>query len=768
MSSELGTRSQKHSHFSAGSAPTGSGSNGQPKKKKNIFIRILIVLVSLGFTALLGGAILFWFYAKDAPDLDDDRLSDTVSSKLYDINNNVFEELGSEKRELIQPNDVPQLLKDAVVSVEDKRFYKHNGVDPIRIIGSAFSNFKTGGLQGGSTLTQQLIKLSFFSTKESDQTLKRKAQEAWMAVKLEREKSKDEILTYYINKVYMANGLYGMQTAAETYFGKPLSELNLPQTAMLAGMPQAPNDYDPYVHPDLAKERRDVVLYTMKENDKISTAEYEQAKAAPIEDGLLPQSESSDERKIVDNYVTAVIAEVEEKTGKNVYTDGLDIYTNLDMEAQKKLFDIINTEEYVAYPDENMQVASTVVDVQTGQVRAQIGRRNVPDDVQRAENLATNNRRDMASTMKPLIDYGPAIEYLDYSTGKIMYDQPTTYTDKTPVYNADLQYYGALTMRRAIMGSRNTTAVQTFNAVGKDKAGEFLKNLGIEFKTLNEANAISSNMNEGEDAKEYGVSSLKLASAYAAFANGGMYNKPSYIHKVVYQDDSEEEFAPESKRAMKESTAYMMTDMLKDVINGGTAFNAGIDGLIQAGKTGTANYTDADLEKIGIYSNIAPDSTFVGYTTHYAVSVWTGYDDRLTPIHSEYWGTASDVYREMMTYLSQNVSNDDWVMPDDVVRIGAELYVKGATNQQAPVYTSSYSTESSTTSESSSTTDSTSSTSTSEAPVVPPTETSTQEPPTQTSEPTPPTTDSSDVTPPVTPGGGDGENAENDNPAAPG
>lgn len=166
---------------------------------------------------------------------------------------------------MIKPTDVPQLLKDAVVSVEDKRFYKHSGVDPIRILGSAFSNFKTGGLQGGSTLTQQLIKLSYFSTQEKDQNLKRKAQEAWLAIQLEKEKSKEEILTYYINKVYMANGLYGMETAAQSYFGKPLSELSLPQTALLAGMPQAPNDYDPYVKPDVAKERRDVVLFTMKE-----------------------------------------------------------------------------------------------------------------------------------------------------------------------------------------------------------------------------------------------------------------------------------------------------------------------------------------------------------------------------------------------------------------------------------------------------------------------------------------------------------------------
>lgn len=684
---EIGSRAARHGHSpapapnSAGSIPPSAG--GKKPKKKRILLKIFLGLVILGILGLLAGLGLFWSYAKDAPKLDDEKLSATVSSKLYDINNEVFEELGAEKREMIKPTDVPQLLKDAVVSVEDKRFYKHSGVDPIRILGSAFSNFKTGGLQGGSTLTQQLIKLSYFSTSEKDQNLKRKAQEAWLAIQLEKEKSKEEILTYYINKVYMANGLYGMETAAQTYYGKTLSELSLPQTALLAGMPQAPNDYDPYVKPDIAKERRDVVLYTMKENEKITQKEYDEAKATPIDDGLQPLKQSNENRKIVDNYIKEVIDEVE-AMGKNIYTDGLDIYTNLDMNAQKHLYDIINTDQYVDYPDADFQVTSTVIDVKTGQVKAQIGGRNIPDDVQLGTNFANETDRDVGSTMKPIADYGPAIENLNYSTGRIMMDKPTTYEGTNiPVTNADMQYYGALTMRKAIMYSRNTTAIQTFDAVGSDKSAEFLKGLGIEFKDIVAANAISSNTSE-LGGNKYGVSSLKLAAAYAAFGNMGVYNKPYYVNKIVYQDGSEEVTQTESHRAMKDSTAYMMTDMLKDVINGGTAFNAAVPGLVQAGKTGTANYTEEDLVKMGASesSSIAPDSTFVGYTPHYAVSVWTGYRNRLTPIPFEYWGTASSVYREMMTYLSEGTATDDWTMPDSVIRSGSELYVKGAYEEQ--------------------------------------------------------------------------------------
>lgn len=683
---ELGSRSERHMRKTE-LPPTSPNGEQKPKKKRRILLKTFLVLLLLGCIAFLAGVGLFWSYARKAPKLEDQKLTATVSSKIYDSNKEVIEDLGAEKREIIQANDVPQLLKDAIVSVEDKRFYKHVGVDPIRIIGSAFSNIKgSTGLQGGSTLTQQLIKLSFFSTKESDQTLQRKAQEAWLAVQLEREKSKDEIITYYINKVYMANGLYGMETAALGYFNKPLAELNLPQTALLAGMPQAPNDNDPYTKPEQAKKRRDIVLSTMLDNNKITKSEYEKAVATPVTDGLQPLKQASTNRKIVDNYIKEVIAEVERKTGKNVYTDGLDIYTNLDMAAQQKLYDIINTGDYVEYPDADLQVAATIVDVKTGQVKAQIGGRNVPDDVQLGTNQAVETTRDVGSTVKPITVYGPAIEVLDYSTGKIMYDKPTNYPGTNiAVKNADLQYMGPITMRTALIHSRNTTAVETFDAVGKEKAAAFLKNVGIEYKSIENANAISSNTNDQEGNK-YGISSLKLAGAYAAFANEGIYNEPYYVNKVIYQDGSIDEIKTESRQAMKDSTAYLMTDMLKDVIGTGTAVNAQIPGLVQAGKTGTSNYTEENMAKIGpVETMVAPDSTFVGYTPNYAISVWTGYKEFLRPLPYENWSIASDVYREMMVYMSQNISNIDWTMPSSVVRIGSELYIKGATQQQWPV-----------------------------------------------------------------------------------
>lgn len=608
--------------------------------------------------------------------MTDKKLDATVSSKLYTQDGELFEDLGAEKREKISANELPKTLEDAIVSVEDRRFYKHIGVDPIRIIGSALSNFTSGGLQGGSTLTQQLIKLSFFSTSAEDQTLKRKAQEAWMAVRLEQKKSKQEILTYYVNKVYMSNGLYGMETASEMYFGKKLSELSLPQTALLAGMPQAPSAYDPYVYPDQAKKRRDTVLYTMLQNEKISQTEYDQAVNVPVTDGLQELTQSDDNTKIVDNYVKEVINEVQEKTDKNVYTDGLEIYTNLDLDAQKKLYDIVNTDQYVSYPDDEMQVASTLIDTNTGKVKAQIGGRHIAEDVTLGNNLAVNTSRDFGSTMKPVTDYGPAFEYLKYSTGKTITDAPYNYEGtSTPVGNWDNQYMGTITLRQALYLSRNVPAVKLFNEVGSDKVASFLKNLGIEYSTIHQSNAISSNTEE-QDGTKYGASSLKMAAAYAAFANGGTYYKPQYVNKIVFQDGTEETYEPDGKTAMSPETAYMITDILKDTITEGTGTNAQIAGLYQAGKTGTSNYTDDEYAKLGISSGVYPDILFAGYTPNYSISVWTGYNKKMTPVTSESSHVASDVYRELMQYVSANVTNTDWEMPSGLIRVGGELYYK--------------------------------------------------------------------------------------------
>ncbi|MBS7577416.1 MULTISPECIES: PBP1A family penicillin-binding protein [unclassified Enterococcus] len=658
------------------------------KKKSGIIIKILAIFSSLVVLSLIAGGCLFFYYAKDAPKLSEAKLSSTASSTFYDKNNELFADLGSENRELVTPQEIPQTLVDAIVSVEDKRFYKHIGIDPIRIVGSVIHNLTHSSTQGGSTLTQQLIKLSYFTTNTSDQTLKRKAQEAWLAIQLERRNSKVEILSYYINKVYMGNRFYGMQTAAKNYYGKELTQLSLPQLALLAGIPQAPSQYDPYTQPEEAKKRRDTVLLTMYENDKISKAEYQAALNTPINDGLVSFSQDNSKQKIVDNYLKQVIEEVEEKTGKDVETSGMKIYTNLDMDAQTQLYQIANTTDYVAWPNDDMQVASTVVDVNTGKVVAQIGARKVPENTTFGNNQAVLTDRDFGSTMKPLVDYGPAFDSGTYtSTGQIVSDSLAYYPNtNTQIYNWDLKYMGNMTVRNALVLSRNVPAIKTLEAVGLDVSKSYLDKLNLNFPELVYANAISSSNSAPAADQTYGASSLKMAAAYATFSNGGTYYQPYYVNKVTYSDGTSQDFSSTGNRVFKETTAYIITDILKDVISQGmnTGTNAQISGLEQAGKTGTSNYTEEELAAMG-YSgseSIVPDETFVGYSRTYAVSVWTGYQNKLTPLYTDDLILASDVYREMMTYLSANDDGGDWEMPNGISKRGNELYLNiNAVNQ---------------------------------------------------------------------------------------
>ncbi|MFD2729420.1 PBP1A family penicillin-binding protein [Enterococcus camelliae] len=683
-----------------------------PKNFKTIFGKIFLSAVFIGCVLFLAGVALFAFYIRDTPKLTDNALDATVSSQLYASNNENFIDIGTENRVKIKPTDVPEQLADAIVSIEDKRFYKHIGVDPIRIVGSAVSNVFRGTKQGGSTLTQQLVKLSYFSTSEKDQTFKRKAQEAWLAIQLERKKSKQEILTYYINKVYMANGVYGMETASKTYYGKPLKELSLAQTALLAGLPNAPSYFDPYVNKEAAEGRRNLVLKAMLDNKKITKAEYETAIKTDISDGLQKLTPSDSNWKYYDNYIRQVKEEVKEKTGKDIDTAGLKVYTNLNIDAQKQLYTIVNSDQYVNYPDNEMQVASTLIDVATGKVVAQIGGRNVPEDTRLGTNLAVSTQRDFGSTVKPITDYGPAFQYLHYSTGKYITDEPYKYENSdVSLRNWDNQYYGALTLRRALALSRNVPAAKLFADVGVDDVSKFLSGLDIQYKSISQANAISSNT--AQDGTKYGVSSLKMAAAYAAFANGGTYYKPQYVNKIVFPDGTEKIYNPEGSKAMDPGTAYMITDILKDVISG-LGNNAAINGLYQAGKTGTSNYTDDQLAQITSPYAVYPDTTFVGFTPHYSMAVWIGYKNILDPVTSESAHVATDVYRELMTYVSSSVENTDWEMPSDLIRVGNELYFKD--HYQAPVQPSTTQpSSSSTTTESSSTSSEiSSSTSTSE------------------------------------------------------
>ena len=644
-----------------------------------------IAAISLFFLLLILGGLVFGYYASKAPTLSEKDLVETTSSKIYDNQNNLIADLGAEKRINVKTNEIPTDLVNAIVAIEDHRFFNHRGVDFIRIGGAFFSNLR-GGRQGGSTLTQQLIKLTYFSTSSSDQTLSRKIQEAWLATQLEQKATKQEILTYYINKVYMSNGNYGMQTAARSYYAKDLKDLSLPQVALLAGMPQAPNQYDPYTNPEAALQRRNLVLKEMLDMKSITNEQYESAVNTPVTDGLQSLTGSSNYPAYMDNYLKEVIQQVEEETGYNVLTTGMDVYTNVDTAAQKRLWDIYNSDEYVNYPDNELQVASTIIDVTNGKVIAQLGSRHQSSNVSFGTNQAVETNRDWGSTMKPISDYAPAIEHEEYSsTGVTIPDTPYNFPGtNTQIYNWDRQYYGNISMVYALQQSRNVTAVRALEKVGLKKAQKFLSSIGIDYPEMVYANAISSNTSDSSN--KYGASSEKMAAAYATFANGGTYYKPQYVNRVVFSDGTTKNFDTSGTRVMKEATAYMMTDMLKSVITAGLGYNANISGLYHAGKTGTSNYADNELKKLtkdyNYSSIVTPDESFVGYTTQYSMAVWTGYTNRLTPVLDDGIKVATDVYKQMMLYLYEQYGSgsEDWTQPSGVYRSGSYLYLNNGKN----------------------------------------------------------------------------------------
>lgn len=628
---------------------------------KNIF-KWLGILIGAVVIAFIG---VFAYYAMSAPAISQETLQSGGSSTIVDSKGNQIGSLGSNKRNYVTIDKVPQQMQDAVISIEDKNFYNETfGIDPVRIVKSAFNNATKGTLQGGSTLTQQLIKLTAFSTDAKDQTFKRKMQEAWLAVKVSHDYSKQQILEFYVNKVYMNNGAYGIETGARYYYGKSLKDLTLPQMAMLAGLPNAPSNYDPYKHPEQAKQRRDLVIRAMLDNEKITKSQAEKAINTPIDSGLQPFKENTTgndtDKMVTDPYIKEAISEVKAK-GFDPYRDNLKITVNMDYDAQKRLYNIVNSSNYVQFPDSKMQVGATIVNPNNGKVVAMIGGRKL-SNIQFGLNRAVQTSRSNGSTMKPILDYGPAFEYLDWSTYHQLDDTKYVYPGTDIVLKDwDQTYKGQMSLREALVTSRNVPAIKTLSTVGFSKAKKFAKKLGI---TIPDNQGTSAGI--GSD-----VSSLQGAAAYATFANGGDYYKPTYVSKIETADGITHSYHSEPKKAMKASTAYMMTDVLKGVpTSEGFAQYAAISGLHQAGKTGTTNYSDDALSSNSNLENTAKDAWYNGYTKNYSMSVWTGYDSQNSHgVSATYQSVAGKIYKAEMQYLAKKSTNSDWKKPSSVVKL---------------------------------------------------------------------------------------------------
>ncbi|MFB6466041.1 PBP1A family penicillin-binding protein [Cytobacillus sp. Hz8] len=643
----------------------------QPNKKKrkaksSIWKKIFLTLITLGIIGFIGGVATFAFLVKDAPKLNEKLLKDPISSKIYDKNGKPVTEIGTVKRDYVDYEDIPKDVEDAILATEDVRFYKHHGIDLIRLGGAVVANVTRGfGSEGASTLTQQVVKRSFLTP---EKTIKRKAQEAWLAIQLERKYTKHEIFEMYVNKAWYNSGGHGILTASNIFFGKSLDKLTLPQRALLAGIPQSPANYDPFTHPDLAEKRRNIVLSLMYQHGFISKEEMDDAKKVPVESTLVKEDKRKTSSDIpYDSFISQVIKEIEKKYKEfDVFSDGLKIYTTLDTDAQKYVEKMLNSNNVVQFPDNKMQAGITLLDTKTGEIRAIGGGRNQKVDF--GFNFATDSKRQPGSTIKPILDYGPAIDYLKWGTYHALDDKPYTYSSGQPINDWDNQHMGVMSMRTALALSRNIPALQALQAVGLDQAQEFSAGLGIPFKDIQEAYAIG-----GIGGEDVGVSTLQMAGAYSAFGNNGFYTEPHAVTKIELRDGTKLDMKPEPKVAMKDYTAFMITDMLKTAVTSGTGTMANVPGLHIAGKTGTTNFPAEVSAKYNIPSTAVPDSWFAGYNTNYTAAIWTGYENQTKNylIGSEQ-KIAQLLFKNLMTHISTGIDTPDFTMPNSVEKVKIE------------------------------------------------------------------------------------------------
>ena len=637
------------------------------KKKSGWFKKIMLTLLIVILAGLIGGIATFAYYASTAPELDESLLKDPISSKIYDDKGKLVQELGIENRDYVTFDEIPDVVVNAVLATEDARFYEHHGVDVLRLASAVVANVTDGfGSQGASTITQQLVKRSFLTDEKS---LKRKAQELWLSFQIERKYSKEEIFEMYINKIFYGQRANGVATAAQTYFGKSLDELELYEAATLAGLPQSPSRFNPFNNPEGAEKRRNVVLTLMNRHGYITEAEMKEAQSIPIESTLLAEEDRKTEENLAyyNSFIDQVIKEVEEKTNYNIFTDGLEIYTTLDTDAQNHVYELLNSEDSaIKYPDEKFQAGVVLLDTTTGEIKAIGGGRN--QKVARGTNYAIGVPRQPGSTIKPILDYGPAIEHLQWSTYEQVVDEKYSYSDGTPISNYNNKYHGQMSIREALAKSYNIPALKAFQAVGTEKARTFGESLGLPLdkKTFFESASIGG--------LEKGVTPLQMAGAYSAFGNEGVFNEPHAVTKVVLQDNTTTlNLKPESKVVMKDYTAFMISDMLRSVMTSGTGTAANISGLPVAGKTGTTNFSDKELADNGFPSSGVPDSWMVGYTTQYTAAVWTGYEKRST----DYLGEksqqiAKQIFKNVMTEASKDVKTASFKQPNSVVKSAVE------------------------------------------------------------------------------------------------
>ena len=634
------------------------------KKKKRKWwkkiISLFLILVSLGVFLVFAFCI---YIVSSCGEFDPNALANKEQTIIYDNSGNIIAKLGMEKRESVTYDKLPQVLIDAIVATEDSRYFEHNGVDGARFlkasVGQVLGNSSAGG---ASTLTMQVVKNNLTST---EQTITRKFKDIYLAVFfMEKNYTKEEILEFYVNDSYLGGSVYGVEEASKYYFNKSVSELSLPEATLIAGLFQAPSSYNPYNYPEKAATRRNTVLKLMVRHGYLTQEEADIAGSVDVTSLLA----GNKEEKGYQGFIDTVVEEVQKKTEMDPALVSMEIYTTMDASIQDGIDKVLAGDGY-KWKDNNVQAGVSIVDVNTGAIVAIGAGRNRTGE--RTWNFATQTLRQPGSTAKPIFAYAPGFEFDNFSTYQLIVDEKWSYTDGTPFENWDNSYKGLMTLKEALSISRNVPAVKAFQTVNKNvgnkKIVDFVEGLGIDLEgdVAYEAYSIGG--------LSTGVNTLQMAAAYAAFANGGYYIEPYSVKSITYRDTGETvEFEVKKTQAMKDSTAYLVTNTLeyaaKYGFHGGTK---GFGGTI-AVKTGTSNFTSNALKAYKLPASAVNDLWSVAYTPQYSISLWYGYN---TP--NEGYSASSDgsnykdpLMKAILKYVP--TTNEGFKMPKSVVKSEVE------------------------------------------------------------------------------------------------
>ena len=679
--------------------------NSTPKKKKKIIAKIfkvILIIIMIGIIVGFIGAICFWNYiAKNAPKFNEDNLYKKEASILYDKNGEIFAKLGSEFREKITYDELPEVLVNAIIATEDSRFFEHNGFDLPRFLKASVGQVAkkilgVGSNAGGaSTLTMQISKNAFTSTEsEGVEGIIRKFTDIYVSInEIEKNYTKEQIIEFYVNSYCLGGNIYGVEQAALSYFGKNAKDLNLSEAAIIAGLFQAPNYYNPVKNPENAKVRRRIVLSLMVRHGYITQEEADIANSIPVES--LTTTTSNITGNEYQGFIDTVVSEVKKDTGFNPYTTAMEIYTTMDRSKQ----DIVNKAmrgETFSWENDLVNAGVSVLDTKTGAlVAVGTGRDTSGIGLLNHATFENQTKRQIGSTAKPLYDYGPAVEFNNASPANYVGDEPYYYSNGHDIANWDGGYGGLMTYRTALAGSRNIPALKVFQTVDNASIYKFVTGLGL---TPESSNGF---IHEAHSIGGYnGESPVTMSAAYAAFGNGGVYNEPHSYTKLIYRDTNKEVTKEYTTRtAMKDSTAYILFDMLVTTGQEAMLGYANINGWRYGAKTGTTNFTQETKAANGLWDDAINDLWCDAVTDEYTISVWYGYDKinrdfythfgnsshiiLLRTLASQIWTRGAEV-AQPESVVSASIefnSYGDPKLPSKYTpadQIGSDLFVRGA------------------------------------------------------------------------------------------